>query len=344
MGANIQDIILRIQEEAKRKVQAARYSKSKPSYKIAAPVAPVVPTVEDIVASVRGQLATAITQALSNKAARQYIGDVTEELQSVATDVIEATQPSSFGGTFQQGSEIVIYPNNCKLLVQDTDRKGCVIIEEPPQYRTVFSRHTGRTETYRIPLPYMVYIVSFSRERGKYVIDTSGVGFGKKPIDSIDCQLFLPSLPHTTGNTSVCQPINLAEHKNIKDLAESFVATFWSSVFHYRFADARCVFEVNGKRITGFEDWQKIKNPLDILKGEFRTGMTIRELVNARCNLRNSNNPKSQNNLVKTAVSRVVNGISSNLSAQDLSDIIRNTAEEIVDAALKNVVSESALQ
>jgi hypothetical protein len=137
----------------------------------------------------------------------------------------------------------------------------------------------------------------------------------------------------------------MAEHKNIKNLAESFVATFWNSVFHYHFDNAQ-KFDVGGKRITGFEDWEKIKNPLDILKGDFRRGSTIKDLLTSICNLRNSRDrdPKSQNNLVKTAVSHVVNGISSNLSAQDLSNLIRNTAEEIVDAALKNVVSESALQ
>lgn len=338
MDKDIQNVIRRIQKEAKKKVEAARYSKSNLSHK----VAPVSPSLDVIVASVRGQLATALTQALSNKAARQYIGDITDELQHVATDVIRSS--SSYGGTFQEGKNIVIYPNNCKLLVQDNEKRGCVIIEESPQYRTVFSRHTGKTKPYRISLPYVVYIISFFQDKqGIYHIDRSGIGFGKKPIHSIDCRLYLPALPHTSRNTSVCQPTVVENHKNIKDLAESFVNTFWSSVFHYTFEQSRCEFKVKGEKILEFEDWEKIKNPLDILKGDFNEGETIRELIHSVCNVRNSSS-KSENNLVKNVVSRVVNGINSNLSAQDLSDVIRKTSEEIVDAALKNIISESALQ
>jgi hypothetical protein len=344
--ANIQDTIRRIQEEAKRTVEVARFSKSKPPIPKVA-VAPVakVPTADEVVASLREQLSTAIAQALSTKAARRYIGDVTEELQDIAAEAVESVRNTTdFGGAVKAGNKVIIYPNNCKLLVQNNNGCGSFVIEEAPQYRTVFTHSEQKPQTYRIPMPYMVYLIGFQYHDGQYSHAGSGIGFGKEPIDSIDTRMLMPKLPHTTGNMHVCQPMNKANHKTVKELGEYVIQTFWSTIFHYSFELSRCQFKVNGKSIKSFADWAKIKNPLDILKGDFERGQSVQEVLGHFGQVQETRGTNTANHKIQSAVTRVVNGVNRSLSAEELSDVIRRTAEEIVNVALQNAIGDSALQ
>jgi len=343
--ANIQDTIRRIQEEAKRKVEVARFSKSKsPIPKVA--VAPVakIPTADEVVASLREQLSTAIAQALSTKAARRYIGDVTEELQDIATEAIEnARATTDFGGAAKADGNIIIYPNNCKLLVQNESGRGSLIIEEAPQYRTVLVNSGRGQKNYRIPLPYMVYLIGFTYHGGQYIHSGCGIGFGKEPIDSVTTRMFNPKLPHTQGNMHICQPMNRTNHKTVKELGEYVVQTFWNTIFHYTFEQANCKFQVGARRINSFADWEKIENPLDILKGDFDRGHTVQEVLGHFGQVQETRTSTS-NHKIQSAVTRVVNGVNRSLSADELSDVIRKTAEEIVNVALQNAIGDSALQ
>jgi len=354
--ANIQDTIRRIQEEAKRTVEVARFSKSKPPIPKVA-VAPVakVPTADEVVASLREQLSTAIAQALSNKAARRYIGDVTEELQDIAAKAVESVRnTTAFGGAVKAGDKVIIYPNNCKLLVQNDNGCGSLVIEEAPQYRTVFTTppQSWRTtpaapQTYRISMPYMVYLIGFQYHGRQYSHAGSGIGFGKEPIDSINTRMLMPKLPHTNGNMHVCQPMNKTNHKTVKELGEYVIQTFWSTIFHYSFELSRCQFKVNGKSIESFADWAKIKNPLDILKGDFEQGQSVQEVLGHFGQLqeiKETRGTNTANQKIQSAVTRVVNGVNRSLSAEELSDVIRRTAEEIVNVALQNAIGDSALQ
>lgn len=343
---SIQDTIRRIQEEAKRKVEVARFSKSKqPLLKVAAPVE-TSPTTVEFVESLREQLSTAIAQALSTKAARRYIGDLTEELQIIAADVVESFRSATdFGGAVKtDNNDVVIYPNNCKLLVQNSDGRGSLIIEEPPQYRTVLTGAGRTAKNYRIPMPYMVYLIGFQYQNGRYTHAGCGIGFGKKPIDSINTRLLNPKLPHTQGNLHVCQPMKITEHKTVKELGEYVVQTFWSTIFHYTFDMANCRFQIEGKRISSFADWSKIENPLDILKADFDRGQSVQEVLSQLGQVQETRAPNTSNHKIQTAVNRVVNGVNRTLSDNELSEVIRRTAEEIVNVALQNAVGDSALQ
>lgn len=337
---SIQDTIRRIQEEAKRKVDVARYSKSKPQ--IAAPVNPFTntPTADEVVESLREQLSTAIAQALSTKAARQYIGNITEELQNIASVALTEARNVDFGGAVRTNDQIVIYPKNCKLLVQGDDGYGSMIIEEQPQFRTVLYRQT----THYIALPYMVYLIGFQYKGGQYLHTGTGIAFGKEPIDSIGSRMYHPTFPHTKGNLHVCQPMQKMIHKTVKELGEYVIQTFWNTSFHYSFYDYGCSFTINEKKIRSFEDWEKIKNPLDILQANFPKGHTVQEILQILGHVKETRVASATSNKIQSSISRVVNGINSSLSADELSAVILNTAQEIVNVALQNAVGDSALQ
>jgi len=343
-SANIQDTIRRIQEEAKRKVETARFSKSKPSIpKIAVAQ---TPTLDEVVASLREQLSTAIAQALSTKAARRYVGDITESLQDIATEALEnARIKVDFGGAAQKEGKVIIYPNNCKLLVQNDSGQGSLIIEEPPQYRTILTYTRQGNKSYRIALPYMVYLIGFQNIVNSYKHVACGVGFGNEPIDSVDTYLLNPKLPHTQGNMHVCQPINQTNHKTVKELAEYIVQTFWSTTFIYTFEHAKCVFDVGNQRIKSFADWQnKVKNPLDILKGNFGRGQTVGDVLGHMGQVYETRSNNTVGHKIQSVVARVVGRVNHSISAEELATVIRQTAEEIVNVALQNAIGDSALQ
>jgi len=348
MGTSkIQETLRRIQEEAKRKVAESRYQYSGPGRAQKASE-PAKPSLEEAVKSLRESITTAVAKAISTKAARRYIGDVTERVQALAVTAVANVQADNdFGAAAQDESGIILYPNNCKLLVMGNKGFGSLVIEEPPQLRTLYGQGG---QTYRVPMPYIVFLVGFHQTASKYTLHGFGLGFGKEPLESVDQYMQLPRLPHTTGNTHVCQPMQFNAAKTVKQLAESIVHTFWNTAFHYEFGrnlgkqNSRFSLK-DGRHINNFEDWEAIghKNPLDILTGQFGRGETVRSVLKqfGQIETRDRN---TANNRIQGAVARMVNGVNESLSSEELAEVIRQTAEEIVNVALQNAVGISALQ
>lgn len=351
--ASIQEVLRRIQEEAKRKVAVSRYRYSEAPAPVEVPVkAERIGRTEpvdlgDAVKSLRENITTAVAKAISTKAARRYISDITERVQDLATAAVANVQADNdFGANAQDETGIILYPKNCKLLVIGNNGYGSLVIEEPPQLRTIYGPG-GRT--YRVPMPYVVFLVGFHHTK-MYELYGFGVGFGIEPLESIDQRMQLPRIPHTGGNTHVCQPMNHRPTKTVKELSEDIIHTFWNTAFHYDFGrnlgrhDSKFALK-DGRRVNNFKDWQKIgdKNPLDILTGQFGQGDTVRSVLKnfGRIETRDRN---TANNRIQGAVARMVNGINESLGADALAEIIRQTAEEIVNAALQNAVGISALQ
>lgn len=353
MKNTVQETIIRIQEEAKLKVELARFSKSKTNLvvkknitKLVVPAVEQAPTAQQVADTLREHLSTAIAQALSTKAARNYIGDITESLQNIATEVV-ANNRSDFGGTLKDSTtnKVIIYPNNCKLLVQGEQSRGCMVIEEPPQYRTIlYSNGRINPSTYRIPMPYVVYVIGFVKKNHEYYIHGCGLGFGKKPIDSIDDKLLQPHIPHASGNNHICQPMAPFGHESLKKLGEYVVQTFWNTSFIYSFRSSGCDFSVENKKISSFEDWQNINNPLDVLKADFHPGDTVKSLLVEMGKVVESRNSDSLDRKIQSVVNNVVNNVSETFSADELANVIRTTAEEIVNVALQNSIGNFGLQ
>ena len=341
--SKIQDTLRRIQEEAEQR--AERRFGVAPSV---ASVSVKSPSLDEAIKSLRENITTAVAKAISTKAARRYIGDVAERLQDLATDAVAGVQADNdFGNALRDETGVVIYPNNCKLLVMGNDGYGSLVVEESPQLRTIYG---PGGQTYRVPMPYIVFLIGFRQQAGMYNVAGFGVGFGKEPLASVDQNMQLPRLPHTTGNTHVCQPLPQKGHKTIKQLAEGSIRVFWNTAFHYEFGrnlgkhNAKFALK-DGRSVNNFDDWERIgqDNPLDILTGKFGTGDTVRNVLKTfgRVETRDRN---TANHRIQGAVARVVNGVNDSLSAEELAEVIRQTAEEIVNVALQNAVGNSALQ
>jgi len=341
--SKIQETLWRIQQEAKQKVAAARYgsqpSPPKPS--------PPKPSLEDALVALRENITTAVAQAISTKAARRYISDLSEKVQELASAAVANVQADNdFGTTAQDERGLILYPNNCKLLVLGNNGFGSLVIEEQPQFRTLYG---AGGKTHRVPMPYVVFMIGFRCKERAYNVHGFGVGFCKEPLSSVDQHMLLPRLPHTQGNTHVCQPLVQKNYRTVKDLAEGCIQVFWNTAFHYDFGRNLCVqdskFLFDGKVIASFEGWERIgrKNQLDILRGNFGRGETVRSVLKSFGQIE-TRDRNTANNRIQGAVARMVTGVNEAISSEELAELIRSTAEEIVNAALQNAVGNSALQ
>lgn len=343
--SKIQETLRRIQKEAKQKVASARYKYSGPGK---APVSvSAAPSLDEVVKSLRDNITTAVAKVISTKAARRYISDLSEIVQELATAAVANVQADNdFGTNAQDERGLILYPNNCKLLVLGNKGYGSLVIEEPPQLRTLYG---AGGQTHRVPMPYVVFLIGFHQKGVHYTHYGFGVGFGKEPLTSVDQYMLLPRLPHTQGNTHVCQPLPQKSYRTVKELAEGSVQVFWNTAFHHEFGrdlgQQNSKFLLDGKIVANFDGWERIgrKNPLDILRGDFGRGSTVRSVLKSfgQVETRDRN---TANNRIQGAVARMVNGVNESLSADKLAELIRSTAEEIVNAALQNAVGISALQ
>lgn len=349
----VQATLQRIQEEAKRKVaerleaqrklglSSHRPNEAPQTPKVETPQVepPQTPKVEEVVNNIKEGIG-AVAQALSTKAAQRYIGDLTETLQQAAAQIV---QQQHFGGNAADNKgEVIIYPPNCKLLVHGDDGHGSLIIEEPSQFRTLLAQYG---KTYRVPMPYVEFMVGFQKHGRGYEIQGMGVGFRTEPLKSIKDHLGMPRLPHCQGNRHICQPLPYRTFETIYELAEHTLGVFWQSEFVYSFEKWNHAFRLkDGRQIKNFKDWQRLGegNPLDILKGEFGRGDTAQDVLSALGNTegqgRNTRGYQAQ-----AVVNRVIGEINNGVSTDQLSQVIRAAAEEIVTQAIQNSVG-SALQ
>lgn len=279
------------------------------------------------IAEIRGKVADRQSPPLDipldfgKKSANDYLSDLSARIQDVAGVLLQSMKEDSdfVNSATDAGGNVIIYPNNCKLLI-DNRNYGVVIIEEAPQMRTIFTR----VGEYRVPLPYVVFIIGYSRHGLVYQANGNfGVGYGKKPIKSIDDRMLYPRLPHVDGNEHVCQPMLQHTVGSLAELVEASIGIFWQSKFVYNFRD----FMVDGKTIFSYREWEELgkNNPLDILNGDFGQGLTVREVLK---NFGGAMPYHSYNKEVQGAVVRLLQEINGQLTPEQLADKIRQEAVE----------------
>lgn len=131
---------------------------------------------------------------------------------------------------------------------------GVVVYERPPDYKLVqsisaildeidYDEHT--VQTYRIPVPWQLYIVTYSLNPYSYYRTTSvKMYYMSGPLTSPDTPLYLPLLPNFFTNGDLCPPrfsnsddINMYE-QNISGVIASSYNWVWNSGFNADLVDS----------------------------------------------------------------------------------------------------------
>lgn len=332
----IQESLLKIREEARKRVAQNLAEISNPGI-----------SAESVVA-LRENLQGAVSKAISVRAGQLFVGDFAEQILNFAQQK-ERLLRYSF-----DDDDAILAPPNCRLFLQN-EEGGMVVIEEPPQYRTIF---IGDNDDFdedfdgfipiRVPLPYLIFVINFSKRTAttrhgneiRFYPGSCGLGFRNTPLKSVDDILFSPCLPHCDVNGS-CLPAP-ADGNNVPELIENYLNSFWRSGFvdGFRYFDLKHKGSPRKVRnIRNYTEWSKVE-PLDMLSYQSSISYNLKNLIE-RFNY-NFHSRKSQK--ISQTVKEICVELTASLKSEALSDLIHTTSEKILETSLKTTFPDSALQ
>ena len=124
-------------------------------------------------------------------------------------------------------------PTGCRFWLRAGTTSRCVfVIEQPPQRRTieylVNRRYGAEPTTYRLALPYVVFVVTTYGDQ----IEGVATFFRTAPIDSLDATLFCSTLPNTSDDGLVCLGSVRVSGASVGERVDALIGAFWSSRFN----------------------------------------------------------------------------------------------------------------
>jgi hypothetical protein len=158
------------------------------------------------------------------------------DLVSLVTEVIdrEVTLPDLL--TELTSSQVAIsprLPTGCRFWLRSgtTDRQ-VFVIEQAPSRRTIEyhanRRHGSEPTSYRLALPYVVFVVSTIGDQ----IEGVSTYFRTQPIGSLDATLFCSTLPNTSDDGIVCLGSVRVTGASVGERIDALVGAFWASRFN----------------------------------------------------------------------------------------------------------------
>ncbi len=158
------------------------------------------------------------------------------DLVSLVSEVIdrEVTLPDLL--TELTSSQVAItprLPTGCRYWLRSgtTDRQ-VFVVEQAPSRRTIeyhaSRRHDSEPVTYRLALPYVVFVVSTIGEQ----IEGLSTYFRTEPVGSLDATLFCSTLPNTSDDGLVCLGSVRVSGASVGERVDALIGAFWASRFN----------------------------------------------------------------------------------------------------------------
>lgn len=190
------------------------------------------------------------------------------------------------------GDRITVFPDGCKFWYRGANACVCVI-QEPPQQRTLFfDRKYYARDTYRLSLPYTIFVIVF-----QYL----GKGLTKEDEWSVyKVQAGFMNKPLTDPNKDILGEVPLPDHKGMEicmgrswsspmkkppaEAAHEVVHYYWNSVFRQEWMDNCSNMSNIQPAVWGPENdpaiWEKTyPSPLDIMSVRWHPGKSIMNTI-----------------------------------------------------------------
>jgi hypothetical protein len=124
-------------------------------------------------------------------------------------------------------------PTGCRFWLRAGATARCVfVVEQPPGRRTIEYDHGTRPDaepvTYRLALPYVVFVVSTFGDQ----IDSVATYFRTEPIGSLDATLCCSPLPNTSDDGVVCLGSVRVSGVSVGERVDALIGAFWGSRFN----------------------------------------------------------------------------------------------------------------
>ena len=158
------------------------------------------------------------------------------DLVSLVTEVIDREVALPDLLTELTSSQVAIsprLPTGCRFWLRSgtTDRQ-VFVVEQQPSRRTIEyhanRRHSSEPTSYRLALPYVVFVVSTIGDQ----IEGVSTYFRTEPIGSLDATLFCSTLPNTSDDGIVCLGSVRVSGASVGERIDALVGAFWGSRFN----------------------------------------------------------------------------------------------------------------
>ena len=124
-------------------------------------------------------------------------------------------------------------PTGCRFWFRaGTTDRAVFVAEQAPMRRTIeyhaSRRHDSEPTSYRIALPYVVFVVSTIGEQ----IEGLSTYFRTQPIASLDATLLCSTLPNTNDDGIVCLGSVRISGATVGERVDALIGAFWASRFN----------------------------------------------------------------------------------------------------------------
>ncbi len=168
-------------------------------------------------------------------------------------------------------------PTGCRFWVRaGTTDRAVFVAEQAPMRRTIeyhaSRRHDSEPTSYRIALPYVVFVVSTTGEQ----IEGLATYFRTAPLRSLDDQLSCSTLPNTNDDGIVCLGSVRISGATVGERVDALIGAFWASRFNQDLRRHPLPFS------GGFRSWasRSRRDPLAALSLEYDPyWRTLRQVV-----------------------------------------------------------------
>ncbi len=198
--------------------------------------------------------------------------------------------------TNKEGKSVLL-PDNCRY-VKQTKSRVVFVIEQKPTVRTLFfDKSIGRSKSYRLSLPYMIFVPIFKFYQNKPYCIGLCAAYRNQPLGSLEDVLCYTNLPNISYSTVpelgkkeinsyqqllVCQGDTVVVHGNEPcGMVSQVMEHFWQSEFSMDLISCYHAMADREPKLASLERWQKESrvDPTFVLKCEWMPAGRLDSLI-----------------------------------------------------------------
>lgn len=228
------------------------------------------------------------------------VDSVSDIIDNLKNNLIDEVLLSSQGWMVGQNRKQILFPKNCRFLYTK-GRSVIAVIEESPGTRTFRldnnllhrERMNGNTGVYAphgLAIPYSVFILSFDNDlrNDKVSFRNMYLYWNKRPLATLNDQLYAPILPNLHQNMTVCvgQEMHANSNAPLSQQCADIIGHFWNSNFNTDLSDKWWAKDTIDFRLRDIENWRNLSldNPLFACGLNLKAAHKLKEVVDTAAN------------------------------------------------------------
>jgi transcription termination factor NusB len=224
------------------------------------------------------------------------VDSLSDIINNLKANLIEEVLLSSQGWMVGQNRKQILFPKNCRFLYT-RGRSVIAVIEEGAGTRTLrldnnllnterTPSHAQQSQPHSLALPYSVFVIHFDNDLRNDKVDFKNMYlyWNKRPLATLDDQLYQPILPNIHAQQAVCigNRLTLDDNATLSQQCEQVIGHFWNSTFNPDLGDRWWGRGSIDARLRDVEQWKSLSrdDPLFALSLNLRPAVKLKEIIN----------------------------------------------------------------